>query len=70
MNIEEGNKLIAKFMDLDIKEDLVYLNEMEACKIQNLEYHESWDWLMPVVDKIDEVSPHGRTFIEGERPNP
>ena len=48
MNKEEilkGNKLIASFMDVDdsIPHDHqgIYL------------YHSSWDWLMPVVEKIE-----------------
>jgi hypothetical protein len=41
------NKLIAEFMeypDFGTKGDFSYLN-----------YHKSWDWLMPVVDKIEEM---------------
>ena len=36
----EENKLIAEFMDVNLIEG------------QLGEYHESWDWLMPVVGKI------------------
>lgn len=42
----ESNKLIAEFMeypDLGTKGDFSYL-----------QYHTSWDWLMPVVEKIEE----------------
>lgn len=64
--IEEGNKLIAEFMGL--KEPvfnpisnsfLVYLPD---CSFNNNEgligyapvkWHTSWDWLMPVVEKIE-----------------
>ena len=41
----ENNKLIAEFMnypDLGTEGDFSYLR-----------YHASWDWLMPVVDKIE-----------------
>ena len=44
----ENNKLIAEFMeypDLGTKGDFSYLN-----------YHTSWDWLMPVVEKILDIS--------------
>lgn len=43
----ENNKLIADFMnhpDLGTKGDFSYLK-----------YHTSWDWLMPVVEKIENI---------------
>ena len=49
MTTQESNKLIAEFMDypdLGNKGDFSYLK-----------YHSSWDWLMPVVEKI-EGEPH------------
>jgi len=45
MNTEE-NKLIAEFMGVDIHEFV-----MNGGK--KWEYHSSWDWLMPVVEKIE-----------------
>lgn len=54
--IIEGNKTIAEFMGT--KEDETrYFHEsseyfFEACE---LEYHFSWDWLMPVVEKIEDI---------------
>ena len=61
--IIEGNKLIAEFMQLKtIKRDGMSDSYMfvlhpgfiprEVCPA-NLEYHTSWDWLMPVVEKIE-----------------
>jgi hypothetical protein len=45
MEIEESNKLIAEFMDLN-------LGGLEDWEIRNeLQYNISWDWLMPVVEK-------------------
>ena len=49
----KDNKLIAEFMqcpDLGTQGDFSYLK-----------YHESWDWLMPVIDKIENegLDPHG-----------
>ena len=63
----EDNTLIAEFMGLNIDKG-VQSDYMEY----ELRYHKSWDWLMPVVDKIDEVSDenilfkieHNRAFIE------
>jgi hypothetical protein len=53
----ENNKLIAEFMeypDLGTKGDFSYLN-----------YHTSWDWLMPVVNKIR--VPYNNTEVTGEK---
>lgn len=54
--ILEGNKLIADFMQVDYsgKEQFMwrpgaYIPFTEKC----LRYHSSWDWLMPVVEKIE-----------------
>ena len=63
----KDNKLIAEFMGMTTSEidesmmifktpqgnDVIYLDE--------LKYHESWDWLMPVLKKINEqISPNVR----------
>jgi len=65
MNTEE-NKLIAEFMGYkvfnngfgdcysNIKTDYndgIY-KFIKGCKEYQLQFHDSWDWLMPVVDKI------------------
>ena len=44
--IIEGNKLIAEFMEFPTAETAGRIND-DAAK-----YHSSWDWLMPVVEKI------------------
>lgn len=58
----ENNKLIAEFMGLSIKEGVSYytdVNDMFPMGIEvdkpYLPYDKSWDWLMPVVEKIEEV---------------
>lgn len=33
------------------------LMEQDSCMVGDLKFHKSWDWLMPVVDKIDEILP-------------
>jgi len=62
------NKLIAEFMGLELEETLdglfvyarkeqspIKLNDIrtEFYEVHELQYHISWDWLMPVVDKIE-----------------
>ena len=57
--ILEGNKLIAKFVQLrgeyDEDKDLIYLESdidgKGVYSFSELKYHSSWDWLMPVISK-------------------
>jgi hypothetical protein len=63
----KDNKLIAEFMGLELEETLeglfvyarieqspIKLNDIktEFYEVHELQYHSSWDWLMPVVQKI------------------
>ena len=55
----ENNKLIADFMGWNIQSpttiptDLHLSNlDLDNGDIMELKYHTSWDWLMPVVEKI------------------
>lgn len=60
MEINEGNLIIAKFMG-----DKEYVHkahfkhwmreEAELIGIEDLQFHSSWDWLMPVVEKIRDL---------------
>ena len=54
MNTQENNRLIAEFMGVG------KLHEAQSSNQWN-QYHTSWDWLMPVVEKIenDGLDPHG-----------
>jgi len=45
--IEENNTLIAVFMDVDQVDIDTWLEDNKELK-----YHLSWDWLMPVVERI------------------
>ena len=58
----KDNKLIAEFMGLPkervgLKQEVIYgLNQDDWYTSDNLNYHLSWDWLMPVIQKVNEVS--------------
>ena len=58
----EDNKLIAEFMGLEIHESkhkyiTTYYVTIDGVPtdLQDLQYHTSWDWLMPVVEKIESL---------------
>lgn len=54
MNTLENNKLIAEFMNLPTERFnsgiLNYGFDEAWYELEELSYHESWDWLMPVVE--------------------
>jgi|TARA_R110001606_G_scaffold73304_1_gene168878 hypothetical protein len=55
------NKLIAEFMGMDsFKDSLASLHQgkinVDVDVYEQAQYHTSWDWLMPVVDKIEQVN--------------
>tara|TARA_Y100000401_G_scaffold117489_1_gene126559 strand:+ start:3674 stop:4006 length:333 start_codon:yes stop_codon:yes gene_type:complete len=59
------NKLIAKFMGMEEERHLdgryLFTTDLEELKgpdtrfTEELYFHISWDWLMPVVDKIEDM---------------
>tara|TARA_R110002020_G_scaffold273096_5_gene488114 strand:- start:837 stop:1133 length:297 start_codon:yes stop_codon:yes gene_type:complete len=51
MSNQENNKMIAEFMGLAPNECGVYQTKRGPYHLENLSYHISWDWLMPVVKK-------------------
>tara|TARA_R100000808_G_scaffold19506_1_gene42321 strand:+ start:34 stop:336 length:303 start_codon:yes stop_codon:yes gene_type:complete len=59
MDYTKNNKLIAEFMGLEIRESkhkyittyYVIIDDMPT-DLQDLKYHKSWDWLMPVIEEI------------------
>mgnify|MGYP003135098253 CR=1 FL=1 len=55
METQETNKLIAEFMG-----DKVLYSQLDHCTdmafpFDDLHFHESWDWLMPVVEQIESL---------------
>lgn len=62
MDIQTGNRLIAEFMGASFWEFAnVWKADTDKCSIAHLldncdtplQFHFSWDWLMPVVEKIE-----------------
>lgn len=74
MDIIQKNKIIAEFMGgtRHINEGWLMPNVIGLPKDTQLQYHTSWDWLMPVVEKVEDlfdgsISVHiydGRCYIE------
>jgi hypothetical protein len=64
--IIEGNKLIAEFMypnakeeyasgEIEIEDGLFKKGMLIFGHYDQMRYHMSWDWLMPVVEKIENI---------------
>ena len=55
----EDNKLIAEFDGWKLSSDgITYMNpqDKDDCWItEEMKYHTSWDWLMPVVERIKDI---------------
>ena len=64
----ENNKLIAEFMGIESDNAKMrghlYECPVTAEYVSNLEYHISWDWLMPVIHKIKNISGQGVFMME------
>ena len=53
--MEESNKLIAEFMQKGSENFGLY--DFDGChyRLDELKFHISWDWLMPVISKCLEI---------------
>lgn len=64
--ILEGNKLIAEFMRIPFynngKYTIFMFSDSNNRSEVDLHYHSSWDWLMPVVEKIENLE-FGKWYI-------
>lgn len=66
-DIRKGNQLIVDLMDSTIKIEQEDVKDIPLAflAIDDMKFHVSWKWLMPVVEKIEE---QGHTvLIEGNR---
>jgi len=72
INTYEGNKLIAQFMGAKIVErngqDAIFMfkdaHSPEYFLNTNYNtYHSSWNWLMPVVEKINTIDSYAYNFV-------
>ncbi len=47
------NELIAEFMGYEVKHNKCYSPKYNDGTIAPMQFHSSWDWLMPVIEKIE-----------------
>jgi hypothetical protein len=66
--MDTNNKLIAIFMELETPDEIYFEHltkegyRSELTHFMLLEYHNSWDWLMPVVEKIENIEDNRFLF--------
>jgi len=53
----KDNKLIADFMGVESTDGLVF-QDANTKEFHSIKYHTSWDWLMPVVEKINTIDDY------------
>ena len=52
--IIEGNKVIVTFMTDDL--GVLSRDLKKSGTVESLHYHDEWDWIMPVVEKLEKLS--------------
>jgi hypothetical protein len=60
MNTESNNKLLAEFVELKTPINGYYISPFDKDDILTtleLKFHSDWNWIMQVVEKIEETSP-------------
>ena len=64
-NVTENNKLIAEFIGRKGKQNknLYWVNipNVDWVAPEEMKFHEDWNWLMPVIDKIETILPDDST---------
>ena len=50
----KSNKLIAEFIGYEVNHNKCYSPKYNDGTIAPMQFHKSWDWLMPVVKKIED----------------
>lgn len=55
VEVEESNRLIANFMGIRIIDEDVIRPDLNCFRLSEVGYHKSWDWLMPVINKIERM---------------
>jgi len=73
-NITENNKIIAEFMGMSYYEKFLFEgwyknneHNQRVCNYEDLKYNSSWDWIIPVIEKIESIGACviiGRFFCE------
>tara|TARA_A100001201_G_scaffold124705_1_gene108854 strand:+ start:187 stop:450 length:264 start_codon:yes stop_codon:yes gene_type:complete len=58
-----NNKLIAEFMGIKSTNGLVF-QDANTKEFHAINYHTSWDWLMPVIEEIDHLQQEPVQSIE------
>ena len=65
IKLQEDNKLIAEFMDMKVSTDGTQVKDENWFYVDlDSTFNTSWDWLMPVVERIEEIERIG-VHIEG-----
>lgn len=55
-SIVRDNMLIAEFMGVQVIDETAIRPNLECFRLSELRYHNSWEWLMPVIQKIQSMT--------------
>lgn len=63
IDIDANNKLIAEFMNYLMDNEAVVVNS-KGYSYEQLKFHLSWDWLMPAIQKWDNLNINKIMYVE------